>query len=82
MEMSLGRRSSSFAAAAGRPILTDRTTTTAEAARPGVPVLPCVGGPVVLATAPNGTTANKRILDGVAKAGWREPTIEELVEGI
>ena len=31
---------------------------------------PCMGGPVELATTPNGAIANKRIVDGIDKAGW------------
>jgi len=41
-----------------------------------------MGGPVELATAPNGAIANKRILDGIGEVGWLEPTIEEPVAGI
>jgi len=41
-----------------------------------------MGGPVELATAPNGAIANKRILDGIEEVGWLKPTIEQPVEGI
>jgi len=47
-----------------------------------VPVSPYMGGPVELATAPNGAIANKRILDGIGKVGWLEPTIEQPAEGV
>ena len=47
-----------------------------------LPATPYMGGPVELATAPNGAIANKRILDGIDKVGWLEPTIERPVEDI
>jgi len=47
-----------------------------------LPASPYMGGPVELAKAPNGAIANKRILDGVDKVAWLEPTIEEPVDGI
>lgn len=43
---------------------------------------PYMGGPVELGTAPNGAIANKRILDGIDRVAWLEPTIEQPVEGI
>lgn len=43
---------------------------------------PYMGGPVQLKTAPNGAVANKRLLDGVERVGWLEPTIEQPVEGV
>jgi alkyl sulfatase BDS1-like metallo-beta-lactamase superfamily hydrolase len=47
-----------------------------------VPSSPYMGGAVELGTAPNGAIANKRILDGIDKVAWLEPTIEQPVEGI
>ena len=41
-----------------------------------------MGGPVELVTAPNGAIANKRILEGIGKVAWLEPTIEQPTEGI
>ena len=41
-----------------------------------------MGGAVELATAPNGAIANKRILDGIKKVFWLEPTIEQPAEGV
>ena len=41
-----------------------------------------MGAPVELVTAPNGAIANKRLLDGIDKVGWVEPTIEQPAEGI
>ena len=41
-----------------------------------------MGGPVELVEAPNGAIANKRILDGIEKVAWLEPTIEQPVEGV
>jgi hypothetical protein len=35
-----------------------------------------MGGPVELVEAPNGAIANKRILDGIEKVAWLDPTIE------
>ena len=52
------------------------------AQEPPVPATPYMGGPVELVTAPNGAIANKRILDGIGKVAWLEPTIEQPVEGI
>lgn len=48
-----------------------------QAQDPSLPPTPYMGGPVELATAPNGAIANKRILDGADKAGWLKPTIEK-----
>ena len=67
--------SMAIAVAAGLP-------TTVQAAEPGLQISPCMGGPVEMATAPNGAIANKRILDGIEKVAWLKPTIEEPVEGI
>jgi len=52
------------------------------AEEPPVPETSYMGGPVELARAPNGAIANKRILDGIGKVGWLEPTIEQPVEDI
>jgi len=52
------------------------------AAEAVMPPTAYMGGPAELVTAPNGAIANKRILDGVDKVGWLEPTIEQPVEGI
>ncbi len=41
-----------------------------------------MGAPVTLAEAPNGAIANKKILDGVVKVAWLEPTIEQPAEGV
>lgn len=41
-----------------------------------------MGAPVELATAPNGAITNKRLLDGIDKVAWLEPTIETPAEGI
>ena len=53
-----------------------------RAAEPDIPASPYMGGPVELVTAPNGAIANKRILDGIEKVFWLEPTIEEPAEGV
>ena len=50
--------SMAIAVAAGLP-------TTVQAAEPGLQISPYMGGPVEMATAPNGAIANKRILDGI-----------------
>jgi len=52
------------------------------AAEPAVPASPYMGEPVELVTAPNGATANKRLLDGIDKVAWAEPTIEQPADGI
>ena len=52
------------------------------AQEPSVPATPYMDGPVELVTAPNGAIANKRILDGIGKVAWLEPTIEQPVEDI
>ena len=57
-------------------------TVNLRAEESAVPLSPYMGGPVELATAPNGAIANKRILDGIDKVGWIEPTIEQPVEGV
>ena len=41
-----------------------------------------MGAPVERATAPNGAITNKRLLDGIDKVAWREPTIEQPADGI
>ena len=41
-----------------------------------------MGAPVELAKAKNGAIANKRLLDGIDKVAWPEPTIEQPAEGI
>ena len=41
-----------------------------------------MGGPVELVKAPNGAIANKRILDGIEKVFWLQPTIEQPAEGV
>lgn len=41
-----------------------------------------MGAPVTLVKAPNGAIANKKIIDGIDKVGWLEPTIDQPVEGI
>jgi hypothetical protein len=41
-----------------------------------------MGGPVELLEAPDGATANKRILDGIGQVAWLEPTIEQPVDGV
>jgi alkyl sulfatase BDS1-like metallo-beta-lactamase superfamily hydrolase len=43
---------------------------------------PYMGGPVQLTTAPNGALTNKRLLDGVGRVSWLEPTIEQPVKGV
>jgi len=43
---------------------------------------PYMGAPVTLVTAPNGAIANKKLLDGIGKVAWTEPTIEHPVDGI
>jgi alkyl sulfatase BDS1-like metallo-beta-lactamase superfamily hydrolase len=57
-------------------------TTSLYADQPSSPPTPYMGGPVELVKAPNGAITNKRILDGINKVAWTEPTIEEPVEGI
>jgi hypothetical protein len=34
-----------------------------------------MGAPVELGTAPNGAITNKKLLDGIGKVAWAEPTI-------
>jgi len=41
-----------------------------------------MGAPVEMATAPNGAITRKKLLDGIGKVGWLEPTIEKPAEGI
>ena len=41
-----------------------------------------MGAPVELGTAPNGAITNKKLLDGIEKVAWVEPTIEQPAEGI
>jgi len=41
-----------------------------------------MGAPVTLGEAPNGAIANKKILDGVPKVAWLEPTIEQPTDGV
>lgn len=53
-----------------------------KAGESALPATPYMGGPVELGTAPNGAITNKRILDGIEKVAWLEPTIEKPVEGI
>ncbi len=43
---------------------------------------PYMGGEVELAEAPNGAITNKRLLDGIEKVAWVEPSIEQPAEGI
>lgn len=43
---------------------------------------PYMGAPVELVKAPNGAIANKRLLDGIGKVAWLEPTIEEPAKGV
>jgi alkyl sulfatase BDS1-like metallo-beta-lactamase superfamily hydrolase len=57
-------------------------TANLQAQEPDLPPTPYMGGPVELVEAPNGAIANKRILDGIEKVAWLEPTIEQPVEGI
>lgn len=53
-----------------------------DAEKTVLPPTPYMGGPVELGTAPNGAITNKRILDGIDKVAWMEPTIEEPADGI
>lgn len=41
-----------------------------------------MGAPVELVTAPNGAITNKKLLEGIGKVAWVEPTIEQPAEGI
>lgn len=41
-----------------------------------------MGAPVELVTAPNGAIANRRLVNGIDKVAWVEPTIEQPTEGI
>ena len=41
-----------------------------------------MGAPVELAEAPNGAITNKKLLEGIGKVAWAEPTIEQPAEGI
>ncbi len=41
-----------------------------------------MGAPATLVEAPNGAIANKKILDGIGKVGWVEPTIEQPIPGV
>jgi hypothetical protein len=43
---------------------------------------PYMGAPVGLGTAPNGAITNKKLLDGLDKVAWLEPTIERPAEGV
>jgi len=43
---------------------------------------PYMGAPVTLVEAPNGAITNKKLLDGISKVAWLEPTIEEPAEGV
>mgnify|MGYP000532498685 CR=1 FL=1 len=53
------------------------------ASEPGsADVNPYMGAPVALGKAPNGAIANQKLLDGIDKVSWSEPTIEQPVEGI
>jgi len=59
----------------------------AQSASPGAPKAPAqvdayMGAPVELSTAPNGAITNKKLLDGIGKVGWVEPTIEQPAQGI
>ena len=49
---------------------------------PDLPPTPYMGGPVELVKAPYGAIANKRLLDGIGKVAWTEPTIEKPVDGV
>jgi len=54
-----------------------------HASEPGsAEVNPYMGAPVALGNAPNGAIANQKLLDGIDKVSWPEPTIEQPVEGI
>lgn len=41
-----------------------------------------MGGPVELATAPNGAITNKKLLNGIDKVSWVKPTIEKPTDGV
>jgi len=41
-----------------------------------------MGAPVTLVEAPNGAIVNKKLLDGISKVAWLEPTIQEPAEGV
>ena len=43
---------------------------------------PYMGAPVTLIKAPNGAIANKKLLDGIDKVAYLQPTIEQPAEGI
>lgn len=51
-------------------------------AQPTAPSSPYMGAPVELVEAPNGAIANRKILDGIGKVAWTEPTIEQPAEDI
>ena len=53
-----------------------------QVAASALPASPYMGGSVELVKAPNGAIANKRILDGIGKVAWLEPTIERPVDDI
>ena len=53
------------------------------ASEPGsAEVNPYMGASVALGEASNGAIANQKLLDGIDKVSWPEPTIEQPVEGI
>jgi len=56
--------------------------TGSAAAAPAAQIDAYMGAPVEMATAPNGAIARKKLLDGIGKVGWLEPTIEKPAEGI
>ena len=62
-------------AAAQTSALRDLSTSTAQ-------IDAYMGAPIELVTAPNGAITNKRLLDGIDKVAWVEPTIEQPAEGI
>jgi len=66
----------------GAAILATKGTVVQSRDEPGLPPTPYMGGPVELLEAPNGAIANKRLLDGIEKVAWVEPTIEQPAEGI
>lgn len=59
-----------------------QTGNAASAGSPTAQIDAYMGAPVEMATAPNGAITRKRLLDGIGKVAWVEPTIEQPAEGI
>ena len=62
-------------AAAQTVVARDLSTSTAQ-------IDAYMGAPVELATAPNGAITNRRLLDGIEKVAWLNPSIEQPTPGV